>query len=67
MPRVIDSRRLAEFLKAEGYPLPDSCAEVRMIVKPTGVILIQYDVMATDELCRLLGRALIAFAEPKAP
>jgi hypothetical protein len=67
MPRIIDSRRLAEFLKAEGYPLPDSCAEMRMIVKPTGVILIQYDVMATDELCQLLGRALIAFAEPKAP
>jgi hypothetical protein len=66
MAQVIDSRRLADFLKAEGYPLPESCAEVRMIVRPTGAILIEYDVLATAELLQLLGRALIAFAEPKA-
>jgi len=67
MAKVMNSQRLAAFLKAEGYPLPESCAEVRMIVRPTGVIYIEYDVMATDELLRLLGRALIAFTEPEAP
>ena len=58
MPRIIAAKRLADALKEAGYPLPNNCAEVRMVIKPTGAIMIQYDVYATDEILGQLGRAL---------
>lgn len=58
MARIIHSKRLADALKAEGYPLPEACAEVRIVIRPTGAIMFQYDVFATDEILGKLGRAL---------
>lgn len=61
---IATSYRLAEALKAEGFPLPVECASVRLLMSGPGEpMMLQYDVyLSTDDLAKL-GRALQWVAE----
>jgi hypothetical protein len=61
--RIITTRHLGEALKAEDYPLPDGCREVRMVMGINTPFLLQFDVMPSGDNLAKLGRAFVRLAE----
>ena len=61
--RIITTRDLAQALEAEGYPLPEGCREVRLIMGVNTAFLLQFDVLVRDDKLEQLGRALQRLAE----
>ena len=61
--RLMSTRRLAEALKAEGFPLPEDCSEVRLVMGVNQAMLLQFDVYVRAENLVRLGRALIRIEE----
>jgi hypothetical protein len=60
---IMTTRALYEALKAEGFPLPENCGEVRLVMGVNAVMLLQYDVFITDENLARLGLAFLRMAE----
>ncbi len=65
MARVISTYGLYEALKAEGFLLPDECADVQMLMPIDGMYQLAYKVNLRDEDLVKLGRALVRLAERK--
>ena len=63
---LISTARLADALKAEGFPVPDQCAEARLLMPVRGVFTIEYRVFVTSENLGKLGRALQRLDAPPA-
>lgn len=63
MARVISTHGLYEALKAEGFILPDECADVHMTMPIDGLYQLHYTVNLRDEDMIKLGRAFIRMAE----
>lgn len=63
MSRVISTYKLYDTLKAEGFALPDECAEVYMTMPVDGMYQLHYTVNLRDEDLVKLGRALVKMGE----
>ena len=63
MSTVIGTFRLEHALKAENFPLPEDCAEARLVMEPNSPFQIEYRVNVTTENLAKLGRALQRLAE----
>jgi len=59
----MSTRPLDAALKAEGFPLPENCREVRLVLGVDAAMLLQYDVFVTSEDLDRLGRAFVRMAE----
>ena len=55
---LVSTRGLAEALKAEGFPIPEHCAEARLLMPATGAFMLEYRVFVTADYLGQLGRAL---------
>ena len=63
MAYLLSTRRLVDALKAEGFPLPDDCAEARLVMRPADTFMIEYRVFVSEENLRKFGRALQRIAD----
>lgn len=63
MSRILSTRDLDKYLKAEGFPLPDDCAEIRLLLGVNKPFILQYDIFVSGENLARLGRAFVKMAE----
>src|SRR4029450_451179 len=59
---IMTTRALYEAVKAEGFPLPENCGEVLVVMGVNAVMLLQYDVFITDENLARLGLGFLRMA-----
>lgn len=50
-------------LRREGFPVPDNCREARLIVGVNAAMIIQYEVLVTNDDLTKLGMALQRMAQ----
>ena len=62
MSIMVNTRRLVDALKDEGFPMPDQCREARVVMGVDRAFMVQYDVFLTNEDLAKLGRALQSVA-----
>lgn len=71
MQRLPTTRALLGALKAEGFPVPDECADIEILLPAHGVFQMRFLVFLTGERLAQFGRALevcgIAAQAPQAP
>ena len=60
--RILGTFNLPQMMKEEGFPLPEHCREARLILSVDSAIMVQYDVLLTEETLAQLGRALVRLA-----
>jgi hypothetical protein len=62
---VVSALGLGQALEAEGFQLPKYCREVRLVAGVEGSMVLQYEVLVTDDDAIRLGRALQRLGERK--
>ena len=63
MRHLMSTRNLADALKAEGFAIPENCAEARLIMGPNDPFVIEYRVFVDGANLDRLGRALQRLAQ----
>ena len=67
MKLLTGGKALVEALRAEGYPLPEHVAEMRLVITPSRAMMLQYDLFISEEDLGRLGRAFVRLAEASPP
>jgi len=63
--RIIGTFGLYQALKAEGYELPEECADVTLLLPVDGPIQLNFICNITDVNLMKLGKAFIRLADPE--